>query len=312
MILHLQRGIHNPDTALQKLKHVMRTNVSQIANRNLGSFIPITMKTAITLSLLPSRPTMPFVLGPDLNEGFRVAAELGFDAVEIFPPTLESIDISTVNQLCRQHSLQVSTIGTGGGAVAQGLTLTDIDPEIRNRAGEYIRGIIEIAGDFGGSAIIGSMQGRSGDRDKPEVLKWLGDALADLGEYAKRWDQPLFYEPLNRYETNLVNRLEQAAALIETHDAGNAKILADLFHMNIEETDIADSIQNAAAHIGHVHFVDSNRWPAGYGHTDMGAAFQALRQFGFTGYLAVEAFPLPDQLTAAKKSAEAFSQLTLA
>ena len=267
------------------------------------------MKTAITLSLLPSSPGMPFVLGPDLEKGFRLAAELGFDAIEIFPPTLDSLDVAQINQLCQQHSLKVSTIGTGGGAIAQGLTLTDADPQVREQANCYIRNIIEIAGDLGGSAIIGSMQGRAGDRDKRETIQCLGEALAELGAYAQRWNQPLFYEPLNRYETDLIHRLDQAGELIMASQAGNVRILADLFHMNIEEADIVQSIRDSATLIGHVHLVDSNRWPAGAGHTDLASAIQALQDTGFDGYLAVEAFPLPDQQTAARNAARAFAQL---
>lgn len=267
------------------------------------------MKTAITLSLLPSSPAMPFILGPDIDEGFQIAAELGFDGVEIFPPSLDAIDSSRIAQLCTQHSLNLSTIGTGGGAIAQGLTLTDPDPEVRHKAKAYIRGIIELAGDLGGAAIIGSMQGRAAGRDKQEVLRILGEAIAELGEYSRRWNQSLFYEPLNRYETDLVNRLNDAASLIKNNNADNTKILADLFHMNIEESDIGSSITEYARHIGHVHFVDSNRWPAGSGHTDLHGAFEALQRAEFEGYLAVESFPLPDQLTAAKNAAAAFSRL---
>ena len=267
------------------------------------------MKTAITLSLLPSSPGMPFVLGPDLDEGFQIAADLGFDAVEIFPPSLESVDSVRIRQLCTRHSLNLSTIGTGGGAIAQGLTLTDPDSDVRRKANEYIRHIIEIAGDLGGAAIIGSMQGKSAGRDKDEILKILGEATAELGEYSSRWDQNLFFEPLNRYESDLVNRLGDAARLIESNNAENTRILADLFHMNIEEPDIAESIRENARHIGHVHFVDSNRWPAGCGHTDLHGALEALTQSGFDGFLAVESFPLPDQLTAAKNAAASFSRL---
>ena len=267
------------------------------------------MKTAITLSLLPSRSDMPFVLGPDLDHGFQIAAELEFDAVELFPPTLESIDSKRIQKLCLEHSMVISTIGTGGGAVTQGLTLTDPDVHVRQKAQEYVRGIIEIAGDFGGSAIIGSMQGKTLGRDRIQVLTMLGDALSRLSEYADKWDRPLFFEPLNRYESDLVNQLEDATCLIENSGATNAKILADLFHMNIEESDVNASIRENAQQIGHVHFVDSNRLPAGSGHTDIQSAFDAFRHSGFSGYYSVESFPLPDQITAATNAAKQFAIL---
>lgn len=128
------------------------------------------MKTSITISLLPSKATMPFVLGPDLRSSVPMAAQIGYDAFELFPPSLEVLDEQPVAELCREHDIQISTIGTGGGAVSQGLTLTDPDGSIRGRAFDYVSGIIERAGELGAPAIIGSMQGRVGDRSRPEVL----------------------------------------------------------------------------------------------------------------------------------------------
>lgn len=253
---------------------------------------------------------MPFVLGPDLAAGFQTASELGFDAIEIFPPSIAAIDVPQIKTLSQRFSLPVSTIGTGGGAVAQGLTLTDPDEGVRDKAKQYVREIIAIAGDLGGSAIIGSMQGRAGERNRTEVLKCLGDALAELGAEAARWSQPLLFEPLNRYESDLVNRLGQAVELIESHGATNAKVLADLFHMNIEETCMDSALRDHADHIGHIHFVDSNRWPAGAGHSDLASAYRVLQSTNFNGYLAVEAFPLPDQQSAAENAAKAFRELS--
>ncbi len=115
---------------------------------------------------------------------------------------------------------------------------------------------------------------------------------------------------MNRYESDLVNRLGQAVELIESHGATNAKVLADLFHMNIEETCMDSALRDHANHIGHIHFVDSNRWPAGAGHSDLASAYRVLQSTNFNGYLAVEAFPLPDQQSAAENAAKAFRELS--
>lgn len=268
-----------------------------------------TMKTCITLSLLPSSPKMPFVLGPDLATGVAQAADLGFDAFELFPPTIEAIDSQAITELCDRHQIQISTIGTGGGWVSQKLTLTNADPDSRQKGLEFARSMIEVAGDLGATAIIGSMQGRADSNDRDETLKRLGDALAELGEYAKKWDQPVFYEPLNRYETDLANTLHDAAQVLKDSGADNSFLLADLFHMNIEEVCPATALRNASSHVGHVHFIDSNRWPAGNGHTDFDSIVSVLREIGYDKYLAVEAFPLPDQLKAAESAMSAFKKL---
>ncbi len=267
------------------------------------------MKTSVTISLLPSSPKMPFVLGPDLREGVATAAACGFDAFELFPPRLDLLDSKEIQGLCDEFEIEISTIGTGGGAVSQGLTLTDPDKDIRHKGQEYVRSIIEIAGDLGACAIIGSMQGRAGDRGKDEVMAILADSLAELGDYATKWEKPLLYEPLNRYETDLANTLDDAAAALVQAGSKNTLLLADLFHMNIEEPCIATSLRNQANMIGHVHFVDSNRWSMGAGHLNVGPILEVLKESGYDQYLAVEAFPLPNQKAAAENAMQQFRDL---
>ena len=100
---------------------------------------------------------------------------------------------------------------------------------------------------------------------------------------------PLLFEPLNRYETNLVNTVADGAWLRAKAGAENVKLLVDLFHMNIEEADVPSAIRAGAGAIGHVHFVDSNRRPAGCGHTDFSPIAAAFRDIGYDGYVSAEA-----------------------
>ncbi len=74
----------------------------------------------------------------------------------------------------------------------------------------------------------------------------------------------------------------------------NLKLLADTFHMNIEEVDIAASLRRAAPALGHIHLADSNRQPPGYGHLDVRGVLQVLRDMDYQGYLSFEVLPLPN------------------
>jgi sugar phosphate isomerase/epimerase len=76
--------------------------------------------------------------------------------------------------------------------------------------------------------------------------------------------------------------------------------------MNIEEADMAAAIRHGGAHIGHVHFVDSNRQAIGRGHLDVAPIAAALREIGYNGYASAEALPLPDSDAAARLTIEAF------
>lgn len=268
------------------------------------------MQSAITISLVPEARGGPFVFRDGLAHGCERAAALGFDAVEVFPPSASALDIPTLQDLLRRHNLRVAAIGTGAGWLLHKWSLTSPDPAIRGQAREFIRGIIEVAAGFGAPAIIGSMQGRW---DPPvshqQALSWLAEGLADLGAHAARHQQVLLYEPLNRYETNLVNRLADATRLIAgLGAAANVRVLADLFHLNIEEASIPDALRAAGKHLGHIHFADSNRHAPGFGHTPMEPIFRALWEIGYRGYLSGEILPLPDSETAACRTIQTFRQ----
>lgn len=265
------------------------------------------MKSAVTVSLVPEARGGPFVFHGDLPAACRQAAELGFDAVEVFPPGPDAVEPAELRRLLGDNGLSLAAVGTGAGWLRHRLTLTHADAAARAKARDYVRSIIDFAGPFGAPAIIGSMQGRWGDGvAKDAALGGLGEALAELGEHARQYGTALLYEPLNRYETNLVNTVEDGVRLLGTLATRNVKLLADLFHMNIEEADLAAALRNGAGHIGHVHFVDSNRRPAGCGHTDFTAITAALRDIGYSGYVSAEALPYPDSVEAAQLTMAAY------
>ena len=265
------------------------------------------MKSAVTISLVPEVRGGPFVFWDDLAAGCRQAAELGFDGVEVFPPGPQAVDAAELRRLLGDHGLQLAAVGTGAGWVLRKLSLTAADVAARRQARDFVRSIIDLAGPFGAPAIIGSMQGRWGDGVSREAaLGYLAEALPELGEHARRYGVPLLYEPINRYETNLINSVTDGVGLLRPLGSANVKLLADLFHMNIEDQDLAASIRAAKGYIGHVHLADSNRRPAGMGHTDFAPVAAALREIGYAGFLSAEAFAYPDPTEAAKQTITAF------
>lgn len=269
------------------------------------------MRSAITVSLVPETRGGPFVFSSGLADGFAQAAALGFDAIEVFPRSADAAELSQLPALSAQHRLPIAAMGTGAGWVVHKLTLTHADAAVRESARTFIRGIIDLAGRFGAPAIIGSMQGRwEGAVSRAQAVEWLGAALNELGDHAARHHVPLLYEPLNRYETNLFNRVGDTAAWLRTLSTRNVRVLADLFHMNIDEADIAAGLRAAGPLVGHVHFADSNRHAIGFGHTDVAPVVAALREIGYRGFLSAEILPLPDPVAAARQTMTAFRKFT--
>ena len=267
------------------------------------------IKTAVTIALVPQARQGPFVFHGDLAGSVKKAAELGFDGVEIFPPSAEALNVKELRKLLGDHGLKLAAVGTGAGWVVHGLTLIETDAA-RNRAAlDFVHGLMDAAAELGAPVIIGSMQGRYEPDYQHQVIPRLAVRLQDLGRRAKERGVPLLYEPLNRYETNLFNRQVDAANWLRVYQLENVKLLCDLFHMNIEEANVAAALRRVRDLLGHVHFVDSNRLAPGMGHTDFGPVVAALREIGYDGYASAECFPQPDPDAAARQTIEAYRKL---
>ena len=265
------------------------------------------VKSAVTIAIVPEARKGPFVFHEDVAAGCAKAAELGFDAVELFAPSADAINAQPLEQLLKDHNLSLAAVGTGAEMVIHGLHLCDPSAERRQQGQDFIKGIIDAGAPYNAPAIIGSMQGRwTADTDQDTALGYLRDSLNELGAHAAQAGVPLIYEPLNRYETNLATTMKEGVELLAPLNTDNVVLLADLFHMNIEESCIAQGIRDGGQHIGHVHFVDSNRQAAGRGHMNYAPIVEALNEIGYDGYASAEAFPIPDSDEAARQTIETF------
>ncbi|WP_437227267.1 TIM barrel protein [Planctomicrobium sp. SH661] len=265
------------------------------------------IKSAVTVSLVQEARGGPFVYWDDLPAAIERSQALGFDAVELFLPGPDAVPVPELHALLKSSGQGVAAVGTGAGMVVHQLSLSDPDEGRRSAAIEFVKKMIRFGGEFRAPAIIGSMQGRW----KPEIgkvntLNLLADSLQILGQVASEYGVPLIYEPLNRYETNLCNTQQEGVDFLQQRGIENVLLLADLFHMNIEETSIADGLRAGGKYIGHVHFVDSNRRPAGCGHLDFSPVVSALHEIDYQGYVSAEAFPWPDSEQAAAQTMQTF------
>jgi sugar phosphate isomerase/epimerase len=126
------------------------------------------------------------------------------------------------------------------------------------------------------------------------VAKLAYEMLTQAIEHTADLKALILLEPLNRYEAHYLRSLADGIELAQAVDHPRVKIMADFFHMNIEEADIATSIRGAGAWIHHVHLADSNRMLPGQGHIDFRASFDALKHIDFQGFMALECAILGD------------------
>lgn len=258
------------------------------------------MKLSIVLSTQPAQFQAATFKG-DLAANLARIASLGYDGVELAIRDPRLIDLTSLAELVQQNGLRVPAIGTGQAWGEEGLSFTDPEPEIRRKAIERIKSHIPAASRFGAVIIIGLIRGivKPGV-DPHQAMDWLVAALSECCEAARPYGIHLALEPINRYETTLINNTEQGLELIKQVGADNFGLLLDTFHMNIEEANIEASIQACGAHIDHFHVADSNRWYPGAGHLDFRSILNTLLGAGYQGWVSGEFLPKPDVETSAR------------
>jgi sugar phosphate isomerase/epimerase len=266
------------------------------------------VKSSVTISLVKSL-NGAWVFKDDLSISIPKAKQIGFDAVELFPASAEDIDTKLLRRLLDDNQINLSAMATGAGKVLYNLTLTSSDKTVRQKAVDFIKKIIDFGSPFNAPAIIGSMQGNIGKNSRQDTLAQFAETLNELGRYAKQRNVILLFEPLNHHSTDVANTLADGIEIIKNSGSDNVKLLADFFHMDTEEKNIAESIKQAAEFIAYVHFVDSDRKPAGMGHIDLKSAVDALKSIGYDGFLSAEASPWPDSQTAAEQTIKIFKLL---
>ena len=260
------------------------------------SHLHMSISSAVTIALAPEVKNGPFVLHTDLAglaPLFVRLRTLGFSGVEIFPGSPEDIQPEMLKPLLQENGLRLAAVGSGAGFVVHKLRLSDPDASQRAKAVDFVRELIHRAGALNAPVIIGSMQGKSDPDGKEATLNRLRESVVALAKEASSLGQRLLLEPLNRYESDLLNTVGDVCALADQTGENAVSVLADLFHMNMEEADIPRALLDCGARLGHIHLADSNRLAAGFGHTPMTPVFDALKLMGYSGFVSAEVFPRP-------------------
>ena len=114
------------------------------------------------------------------------------------------------------------------------------------------------------------------------------DQLTKIAPVAEEVGKPIILEPLNRYESHLLKSLNDAAEICRAVGSPGIKMMADFFHMNIEDADMGKAIEEVADCLAYVHLADSNRFQPGAGHLDFRPGLSALKRIGYSGFMTLE------------------------
>jgi len=267
------------------------------------------MKKSIVVSIQPTKFSA-LAFKEDFEESIKKVADLGFDGAELAVRNPKDLKVDDVIEIIKENNLEVPAIGTGQAYGEEGLSFSDPDEAIRKMAVKRINNQIIFASHFNAQVIIGLIRGNVEESvGRAEAEEWTIDCLRECTEFAKEYNIRLTLEPVNRYESNFINTLNEGIQFIKRVGASNLGLLADTFHMNIEEVSIYDSIIQAKDYITHVHFADSNRWAPGCGHIDFKKVIETLKKIDYQGYISAEILPLPDPNSCARLTIEHLNKI---
>lgn len=243
-----------------------------------------------------------FVVFRGFEKHIPLAAELGYDGVELALRNASDISTTVLNRLLKKSGLKVSCISTGQVFAETGYMFTDHDQDRRNTLRNIYKGFIDLASDYGRLVNIGRVRGMIGNNGKEDSEKRFIDLSRELCEYAKPKDVTLILEPVNRYEIDFINSLDEGVDLMHKINMPNMKLMPDVFHMNIEDVTIGGELFKYIDHISYIHFADSNRLAPGWGHTDFREIFKNLKLSDYSGWVSIEILPKPDPISAARQA----------
>lgn len=221
----------------------------------------------------------------------RTAARMGYDALEL---PLESIgDWDPLRTRAVLDGLGMGAIVVG--AMGPGRSLLARVGDVAATQ-DYLRACLDAAAVLGASVVAGPFYAPTGvawrmdEAERAEVVAELRDNLAPLAREAAAIGVTLAVEPLNRYETSVLNTVAQSLDALAPLLGAGVGLALDTYHLNIEEKRPADAVRAAGAAIAHVQVCGSDRGAVGDDHTDWPEMLRALDDAGYRGALGLESF----------------------
>lgn len=239
-----------------------------------------------------------FVSGKTLDEKIAKIEDFGFDAIEVWGWDVSSQRLAEIKSAISSTNLKCSTICGGYPG-----DLLGIDRKSRECAVEGIKERLKACAELGsiGQIVID----RSMDfsiSSKPRISdlwpwepdinqiekKILVEECKILGSVGREYGVCVILEPINHFSTDFLTTIDQAIDVCSLVGSDNVKLMADFYHMNIEEADVGKSLMKASDRIIHVHLKDSNGQLPGLGHTNFTEGINILKQQGYSNYLTME------------------------
>lgn len=219
--------------------------------------------------------------------------EMGFDIIELPVENKELIDWARLKEIVKETGLKV----TISGAFGADRDISSDNPKIREQGVEYIIDCLKIAEDMGSPIFGGPVYSAVGktrfisEEQKKKEREWCVENLKKVGKVAEDCGVVVGVEPLNRFESDMVNTADQAISIVKEVANPNIKIQLDTFHCNIEEKSIPDTIRKIGKELlCHIQANESDRGTPGTGNLDWMGIKSALNEIGYDKAFVIETF----------------------
>jgi len=237
----------------------------------------------------------------EFENALALLKENDFDGVELNLHFSDNSLLTRIQNSIQESGLKLAAIGTGLLYAIEHLSFTDPDPARRVRAVQAVKDLVSFACKSDAVVILGLVRG-SCALTQDSVKNMLDRCLVECDSVAERCGGRLAIEAINRYETQSLNSAGDVAAMIDRLKLKATGILLDTFHMNIEEKSIESTLSQYISKLEHFHIADSNRWPPGSGHLDVGALLTRLNSLNYKGWVSAETLPRPTRDDAVKQT----------
>ncbi len=231
--------------------------------------------------------------------------DFGYDYIEICIEDPATIDTTAIRGKLAQAGIGALVCGAFG----PDRDISSEDANVRAGALRYIKTCVDIAVALGSPLVSGPMFSATGktrllsDAEKRQQWDWAVENMKLAADYAAERGVKLAVEPLNRFETDFINTVEQGLRFFDLIGKDNVGFLLDTFHMNLEEKNIPDAIRHAGGKVFNFHSCENDRGTPGTGHIPWQDVSAALRDIGYDGPVVIESFT-----TEIKEIARAVSQ----
>jgi 5-keto-L-gluconate epimerase len=262
------------------------------------------MKLAYMIAT-PELKSMPMAWVGDFRVSIPKLAEIGYQGLELQVRDPKEIDQQGLAACAREAGIEIAAVSTGAVGAQDKLYLMDADPDVRTRAIERYKDVLQLAATYGCDASIGRFRGMtSWAPDRQTGIGWFRAALDELTPVAERLGVHIVLEPQMRFIGDFLNTIDETLEFIDGYGGDVLRFEGDVFHQNMEEKSLLASIVQGqrSGKMTYYQLADSNRLAPGWGHHNWVDIVEVLRASGYDGWLSMEFNQKPDSETCARRA----------